>query len=380
MQRFKLKTDIIFGQNALEALKTITGKNVVVFTDRFLTDNGTADRIKNLLTSCENVSVYSDVIPDPPVETVASGLKYLIEHDIDLVVALGGGSAIDAAKGTVYVARKHTGKHIRLIAVPTTSGTGSEVTEFAVISDRQAGKKIPLVDEEMLPEMAILSCELTASVPPAVTADTGFDVLTHALEAYISKNANEFSDALAEKAVELWAEYIVPAYKNGNDMVAREKMHTASCLAGIAFNEAGLGVNHSIAHALGAQFHIPHGRANAMLLPHVLRYNTELDIKFCVKNANATADKLEGLARRLGYPGNSPDVGVRNMIHKIKEYQRWLNIPTTLGEAGVTKDQYTKAKQHIIESAIADACTATNPRVVDAKGIEEILDKIDIFI
>ena len=311
---------------------------------------------------------------------MASGLKFLIENEIDLVVAVGGGSAIDAAKGTVYVARKHTGKNIRLIAVPTTSGTGSEVTEFAVISDRQAGKKIPLVDEEMLPEMAILSCELTSTVPPSVTADTGFDVLTHALEAYISKNANEFSDALAEKAVELWAEYIVPAYKNGNDMIAREKMHTASCLAGIAFNEAGLGVNHSIAHALGAHFHIPHGRANAMLLPHVLRYNTELDIKFCVKHANATADKLEGLARRLGYPGNSPDVGVRNMIHKIKEYQRWLNIPTTLGEAGVTMDQYKKAKQHIIESAIADACTATNPRNVDAKGIEEILDKIDIFI
>ncbi len=380
MQRFKLKTDIIFGQNALEALKTLKAKNAVVFTDKFLTENGTAHRISALMTGCENVTIYSDVVPDPPVETVASGLAYLINTDADLVVAVGGGSAIDAAKGTVYVARKHTGKHIRLVAVPTTSGTGSEVTEFAVISDKQAGKKIPLVDEEMLPEMAILSCELTASVPPSITADTGFDVLTHALEAYISTNSNEFSDALAEKAVELWAEYIVPAYKNGNDMVAREKMHTASCLAGIAFNEAGLGVNHSIAHALGAQFHIPHGRANAMLLPHVLRYNTELDIKFCVKNANATADKLEGLARRLGYPGNSPDIGVRNMIHKIKEYQRWLNIPTTLGEAGVTKEQYMKAKPAIIESALADACTATNPRKVDVKGIEEILDKIDIFI
>jgi len=380
MQRFKLKTDIIFGQNALEALKMLKAKNAVVFTDKFLAENGTAHRVSALMTGCENVTIYSDVIPDPPVETVASGLAFLINTDADLVVAVGGGSAIDAAKSTVYVARKHTGKHIRLVAVPTTSGTGSEVTEFAVISDKQAGRKIPLVDEEMLPEMAILSCELTASVPPSVTADTGFDVLTHALEAYISTNANEFSDALAEKAVELWAEYIVPAYKNGNDMIAREKMHTASCLAGIAFNEAGLGVNHSIAHALGAQFHIPHGRANAMLLPHVLRYNTELDIKFCVKNANATADKLEGLARRLGYPGNSPDVGVRNMIHKIKEYQRWLHIPLDLGDAGVTKEQYMKAKPIIIESALADACTATNPRKVDVKGIEEILDKIDVFI
>jgi len=380
MQRFKLKTDIIFGQNALEALKTLSAKNCVVFTDAFLTSNGTADRIASLLTGCENVSIYSEVKPDPPIELVASGMKFLLEKEADLVVAVGGGSAIDAAKSTVYVARKHTGKNIRLVAVPTTSGTGSEVTQFAVISDIQAEKKIPLIDESLLPEMAILSCELTASVPPAVTADTGFDVLTHALEAYISTNSNEISDALAEKAVELFADYIVPAYKNGNDLVAREKMHTASCLAGIAFNEAGLGINHSIAHALGANFHIPHGRANAMLLPHVLRYNTELDIKFCVKHANPTADKLESLARRLGYPANSPDIGVRNMIVKIKEYQRWLNIPTTLGEAGVTKADYLDSKQHIIESALADACTATNPRKADAAGIAEILDKIDIFL
>ncbi len=380
MQRFKLKTDIIFGQNALDVLKTLSAKSCVVFTDAFLTANGTADRIASLLVGCEKVSIYSEVKPDPPIELVASGMKFLLEKEADLVVALGGGSAIDAAKSTIYVARKHTGKNIRLVAVPTTSGTGSEVTQFAVISDVQAEKKIPLIDESLLPEMAILSCELTASVPPAVTADTGFDVLTHALEAYISTNSNEISDALAEKAVELFADYIVPAYKNGNDLVAREKMHTASCLAGIAFNEAGLGINHSIAHALGANFHIPHGRANAMLLPHVLRYNTELDIKFCVKNANPTADKLESLARRLGYPANSSDIGVRNMIVKIKEYQRWLNIPTTLGEAGIKKQDYLESKQHIIQSALADACTATNPRKVDAAGIAEILDKIDIFI
>ena len=186
MQRFKLKTEIIFGQNALEALKTLFAKSCVVFTDGFLGGNGTADRIASMLTCCEKVSIYSEVKPDPPVELVASGMKFLLEKDADLVVALGGGSAIDAAKSTVYVARKHTGKNIRLVAVPTTSGTGSEVTQFAVISDTQAEKKIPLIDESMLPEMAILSCELTSSVPPAVTADTGFDVLTHALEAYIS--------------------------------------------------------------------------------------------------------------------------------------------------------------------------------------------------
>ncbi len=379
MQRFKLKTDIYFGENALDVLKTLKAKNAVVFTDAFLTQNGTADRIKGLLTSCEKVHVYSEVKPDPPIELVADGLKFLTECDADLVVAVGGGSSIDAAKSTIHVARNYTKKNIRLVAIPTTSGTGSEVTQFAVISVPKEGKKIPLVDEELLPEMAILSSELTASVPPAVTADTGFDVLTHALEAYISTAANDFSDALAEKSVELFADYIVPAYKDGNDLVAREKMHTASCLAGIAFNEASLGINHGIAHALGAHFHIPHGRANAIMLPHVIRYNAELDIKFCVKNGCPTADKLEGLARRLGYPANSPDIGVRNMIHKIKEFQKWLNIPTTLGEAGVTKEAYFKAKDHIIESALADACTATNPRKATPKDVEEILSKVAKF-
>lgn len=379
MQRFKLKTEICFGDGALEVLRTIKEKNAVVFTDKFMTDSGTADKIKGLLSGCENVHIYSNVQPDPPIELITDALAFFMQNDIDVVVALGGGSSIDAAKSAIFVARQSMKKHIRLIAVPTTSGTGSEVTQFAVISDTQAGKKIPLVDESLLPEMAVLSSELTASVPPSVTADTGFDVLTHALEAYISTNSNEFSDALAEKSVELFAEYMLRAYKDGNDLVAREKMHTASCLAGIAFNEASLGVNHGIAHALGAHFHIPHGRANAILLPHVLRYNTELDIKFCVKNACPTADKLESLARRLGYPANSPDIGVRNMIHKIKEFQVWMNIPTTLGEAGVKRSDYEKAKPHIIESALADACTVTNPRKVDKKGIEEILSKIEKF-
>lgn len=379
MQRFKLKTEICFGENSLDVLKTVKGKNAVVFTDAFLTKNGTADRIKGLLTSCENVSVYSEVKPDPPIELIAQGLKFLSDCDADIVVAVGGGSSIDAAKSTIHVARNYLKKHIRLIAVPTTSGTGSEVTQFAVITDKQADKKIPIVDESLLPEMAVLSSELTESVPPSVTADTGFDVLTHALEAYVSVNANEFSDALAEKSVELFSDYMVRAYQNGHDLVAREKLHTASCLAGIAFNEASLGLNHGIAHALGAHFHIPHGRANAIMLPHVIRYNAELDIKFCVKNACPTADKLEGLARRLGYPANSPDIGVRNMIHKIKEFQRWLNIPTTLGEAGVTKADFEKAEPHIIASALADACTASNPRKPSEKDIAEILSKVAKF-
>ena len=310
---------------------------------------------------------------------ISKAVKFVMDVNADTVFALGGGSAIDAAKSTLMIIREHYGKNIKLIAIPTTSGTGSEVTQFSVITDTAAGKKLPLVDESMLPEIAVLDAELVKSVPPAITADTGFDVLTHALEAYISTEANDFSDALAEKAVELVADNLVAVYKNGADLDARAKMHTASCLAGIAFNEVSLGINHGIAHALGAQFHIPHGRANAMILPHVLYFNAELDIKFCVKNDCKTADKLEMLARRLGYPANSPDIGVRNMIQRIKEFQRILKIPTTLGDAGVTKSQYEKVKDFIIESALNDACTATNPRKASPKDVEGILEKIAKF-
>lgn len=379
MERFKLKTDIIFGNDALGALKNIKSESAVIFTDAFMVKSGTSDMVASYMQKCGKISVYSEVKPDPPVELISSAVKFVMDAGADTVVALGGGSAIDAAKSTLMIIREHYKKNIVLIAVPTTSGTGSEVTQFAVISDTAAGKKIPLVDESMLPEMAVLDAELVKSVPPAITADTGFDVLTHALEAYMSINANDFSDALAEKAVELVAENLIPAFKNGNDTVAREKMHTASCLAGIAFNEVSLGINHGIAHALGAQFHIPHGRANAMLLPHVLYFNAELDIKFCVKFDCKTADKLEMLARRLGYPANSPDIGVRNMIQRIKEFQRIMGIPQDLGDAGVTKAQYEKVKDFIIDSALNDACTVTNPRKATYKDVEGILDKIARF-
>lgn len=375
MQKFKINTEVCFGEDALLTLKDINAKNAVIFTDAFLAKTGVADKIASYMTNCRNIKVYSDIKPDPPVELIAQALQFLMNADADIVVALGGGSSIDAAKSTVLIARKQMNREIPLIAIPTTSGTGSEVTSFAVITDREAGVKYPLVSDSLLPEKAILAEELVESVPAQITSDTGFDVLTHALEAYISTAANDFSDAMAEKALELAFEYLPRAYKNGSDKVAREKMHTASCLAGMAFNAVSLGVNHGIAHALGAHFHIPHGRANGMLLPYVMWYNAGLD----GNGLEPTVTRLARIAKLVGLPAYSAKGGANNLVNKLKAMQRELSVPQTLKVCGVERTQYEGARAHIIQSALNDACTATNPRKLDEHDIENILVNIAKF-
>ena len=375
MQKFKISTEVCFGKDSLSALETIKAENAVIFTDAFLKKSGTADKIAGYMKNCTHISIYSDIKPDPPVELIANALDFLLKANADVVVALGGGSSIDAAKSTVLIARKQTGKELPLIAVPTTSGTGSEVTSFAVITDKEAGVKYPLVSDDLLPVKAILAGELVASVPPQITADTGFDVLTHALEAYISLQANDFSDALAEKSLEIAFEYLPEACKHGDNELAREKMHTASCLAGMSFNAVSLGVNHGIAHSLGAHFHIPHGRANGMLLPYVMWYNAGLDGKVDER----TAAKLAKIAKLVGLPAFNSKAGAQNLVNKLKQMQRELGIPLTLKDAGVDKQSYESVKAHIIKSALNDACTATNPRKLEAHDIDVILSNIAKF-
>ncbi len=378
MNTFEIKTKVVFGENALSSLSELSYENAVIFTDSFMAKSGNADMIGNLLTGCRNISVFSETVPDPPIELIVKALEFLLEKNTDVVVALGGGSSIDAAKSTILMYGKKTGKRIPLIAVPTTSGTGSEVTKFAVITDREAGVKYPLVSDKLLPDMAVLSSELVKSVPPSITADTGFDVITHALEAYISTGANDFTDAFAEKALELAFEYLPRACKDGNDVEAREKMHTASCLAGMAFNDASLGVNHGIAHALGAMFHIPHGRANAMMLYHVMKYNAELD-NGTFGECSVACRKMAKIARFVGLPAFSEKQGAQNLVNEIRKMSKQLGIPQTLADAGVSKADYEKGRAHIIKSAVNDACTATNPKKIDSKAVEIILKGIEIF-
>ena len=268
-----------------------------------------------------------------------------------------------------------------MIAVPTTSGTGSEVTSFAVVNDTVAKTKYPLVSEGLTADEAILDAELVKSVPPAITADTGMDVFTHALESYVSTEHNEFSSALSEKAIEICGVFLLRAYLDGNDMHARQKMHVASCLAGLAFNSASLGITHSMAHQLGALFHIPHGRANAMLLPHIVEFNANIN-----KHSRSQKEYLPAVKRYanithiLGLSNYNEVMSVRSLVNWIQFMQKEMNIPLTIQEIGtITPDAYFAAVDKMAEAALADACTPTNPRVPTKEDIIRIYTKLWSF-
>ena len=382
MKRFKLSTEVLFSEDAIDALLEEKDENAVLITDKFMVDSGMADMILKKLSNCKEVSVFSEVVPDPPMDLIERGIAFLQDKDCDIVVALGGGSSIDAAKAIVYMAKKieekqnpDNQKKIKLIALPTTSGTGSEVTQFAVVTDSKTGVKIPLIDESLMPDIAILDPELVKSAPPFITADTGMDVITHALEAYVSETASDCSDCLAEKAAELAFEFLPRAYRNGYDIKARDKMHRASCLAGMAFNLVNLGVNHGIAHALGAIFHIPHGRANALVLPYVIEFNADM-AREGAKHSNDAAKKYQKMARIVGLPAPTPKVGVANLIAEIQRLLKYMDRPQCMSECGVSVEEFNKHREEIVRRALADACTQANPRKDTAEDINKILDHI----
>ena len=289
-----------------------------------------------------------------------------MEYRPEAIVAVGGGSAIDSSKAIRDFALKIDNYgEIAMIAIPTTSGTGSEVTSFAVVSDRAANRKYPLVSPSLTPEETILDAELVRSVPPAITADTGMDVFTHAIEACVSTARNEFATALAEKAIEIVGVFLLRAYLDGNDTHARQKMHVASCLAGLAFNSASLGLNHGMAHQLGAMFHIPHGRANAMLLPHIIEYNSGINkYSKSQKEYLPAVKKYANVAHILGVSNYNEVMTVRSLVYWVQCMLNEMNIPLSISEMGkITKEEYMSKVDDMADAALADACTATNPRV-----------------
>lgn len=375
MNSFNVKPNIYFGQGALEILREISTEKVLIITDPFMVKSGTINRITDNITS-KNISVFSDIVPDPPIELVVKGIEELSKIKPDVLIALGGGSAIDAAKAIMDFSKKILSlDHMEFIAIPTTSGTGSEVTSFSVITDKEKGVKYPLVSDDLLPDKAILDPDLVKTVPDFITADTGMDVITHALEAYASIDATDFSDALAEKALVLCFEYLIKAYKDGSDIEAREKMHNASCLAGIAFNAASLGINHSIAHVLGGKLHVPHGRTNAILLPYVIEYNANI-IGYDNKDLSRAAKKYHNIAKLIGLPANNVRMGVKNLIYGIKNLEKSMKMPVNLKEAGVDLDKLKEGREKLAEMALEDGCTKTNPRVPTKDDIIRIIERI----
>ncbi|HFI0131354.1 iron-containing alcohol dehydrogenase [Streptococcus suis] len=375
MYKIFYKTELCIGEGALDQLKSYKDEHILVVADPFLRQSGQLESVLHYLDSSNQVIVFDDIVPDPPIETIVAGIQSVGSHSISIILTIGGGSAIDAAKAIYYFGKKmNVFADAILIAIPTTSGTGSEVTEFAVITDSQKEIKYPLVSREILPDIAILDSCLVTSLPEAITADTGMDVLTHAIEAYVSTNATDFSDALAEKAIKLVFQYLPQAYQNGNDSVAREKMHVASTLAGMAFNTASLGINHGLAHATGAKFHIPHGRVNSILMPHVIQYNANIGSRGMATEDKQTAIRYQEIAKLIGCSATSPVLGVRQLIEAVKKLQRKLDLPLSLRDYGVSISAFNESKEEIALAAISDKCTATNPRKPTKEEALEVLE------
>lgn len=374
MARFTLPRDLYHGKGALEALKTLKGKKaIVVVGGGSMKRFGFLDKVVSYLKEAGmEVQLFEGVEPDPSVDTVMKGAAAMTEFGPDWIVSIGGGSPIDAAKAmwAFYEYPNVTFEDLcipfnfptlrtkaKFCAIPSTSGTATEVTAFSVITDYKKGIKYPLADFNITPDVAIVDPELAETMPKKLTAHTGMDAMTHAIEAYVSTLHCEYTDPLALHAIELISEYLIPSY-NG-DMDARAKMHDAQCLAGMAFSNALLGIVHSMAHKTGAAFstgHIPHGCANAIYLPYVIKYNAKDKV---------AASRYAEIARRMGLPGTSEKALINSLCAKIDEFNAKMNIPKTLKEFGINEDEFKEKLDKIAELAVGDACTGSNPRAID---------------
>ncbi|MBE3576176.1 MAG: bifunctional acetaldehyde-CoA/alcohol dehydrogenase [Limnochordales bacterium] len=402
MQWVRIPPEIYFEPGSLQYLAELQAKRAFIVTDPMMVKLGYVARAEYFLRKAGvTVEVFSDVEPDPSVETVEAGARAMQRFEPDCIIALGGGSAMDAAKGMwlfyeypdarfeelrlkfLYIRKRairfpHLGRKAKFIAIPTTSGTGSEVTAFAVITDRKRNVKYPVTDYELTPDVAIVDPDLVMTVPPRLTADTGIDALVHAIEAYVSVMASDFTDGLALKAIDLILKYLPRAYRDGTDREARAKMHYAATIAGLAFTNAFLGINHSLAHVVGARFHIPHGRANAILLPHVIRYNAELPSKLVAYPQYSwprAAERYAEIARFLGLPARTPAEGVDSLLAAIDRLLTEVDMPRSFAQAGIDREAFLAQLDEMADVAFNDQCTGANPRLPLVPELAEILRK-----
>ena len=356
MTHFCCKTRIVSGRGALGELGKLGAKRLLLVTDPFFVQNGVAEEIAQQ-AGAEETEVFSQVAPDPDVALAAKGTARVQAFKPDVLVALGGGSAMDLAKAMVYF----SGLPIRLVAIPTTSGSGSEVTDFSILTHQ--GVKHPLVDEALVPEVAILEDRLLEKLPPALIADTGFDVLAHCAEAFVATGAGAVSDALAKDAFCRVLTKLEDSYR-GNKGV-RLELHNAATMAGMAFSQAGLGLCHAMAHALGGRFHVAHGRLNAILLPAVIS-----------ANAYAAGSRYAALARGAGLGGSADAVAVRNLKNALVELRKRLALPQTLVEAGVSSRAVWQEREALVAAVLADPCCMTNPAKVDGSLVRQVLEAV----
>ena len=403
MQWFKVPPKIYFEPGSVKYLSKMSGiTKAFIVTDHTMIKMGYVDKVIYQLEKRDkpvHYEIFSDVEPDPSFDTINRGVEFMCSFAPDVIIAIGGGSVIDASKGMWLFyehpdvdreglklkfldIRKRTYKYPKLglkakfVAIPTTSGTGSEVTSFAVISDKHNNVKYPFADYELTPDVAIVDPNFVYSLPKVLTADTGMDVLTHAIEAYVSNMASDYTDGLAEKAGELIKDYLVQAYNHGDDKEAREKVHNASCIAGMAFTNAFLGINHSLAHKIGSEFHISHGRCVAILLPYIIRYNSQKPTKFVSfpKYEYFIADKKYAkFARKIGLNVNGVDDGVEALIEFVHDIRNDLNIENSFKEYGLDEETYMNKLDELANKAFEDQCTTSNPRLPLVHELKKIL-------
>ncbi|WP_196593745.1 iron-containing alcohol dehydrogenase [Pectinatus sottacetonis] len=385
MKRFTLPRDIYWGKDSLAELKKLKGKKaVLVLGGGSMRRFGFVDKVLAYLKQADiETELIEKIEPDPSVETVLNGAKKMLDFGPDWIIAMGGGSPIDAAKA-MWVFYEYPDikfediiqpfsfpelrKKAKFLAIPSTSGTGTEVTAFSVITDNKKGIKYPLADFNITPDVAIVDPALAETMPPKLTAYTGMDALTHAVEAYVSSMNGPFTDPLAMQAIEMVDKYLEVSY--AGNKAAREQMHYAQCMAGMAFSNALLGITHSMAHKTGPAYstgHIPHGCANAIYLPYVIAYNAR---------EKSAAVRYAAIAGRLGINEGSVRADVKAFCKKLYVYNEKLSIPHTLKEFGIREEEFLQKLDYIAGAAVSDACTLSNPRQINKEQMKRLLNAV----
>jgi alcohol dehydrogenase class IV len=370
--------EIAFGEFALDHLTTIQGSRALIITDQNIVKLGFADLVKDKLAEAGiETSVFAEVEPDPSLQTAQRGAREAEAFQPDWIIGLGGGSCMDAAKAAWFLYERPDmdlqslnpfeilglRAKARLIAIPTTSGTGSEVTTFTVVTNTEEMRKVGLTAAELLPDIAIVDPVFTMNLPPQITADTGMDVLTHAIEGYTCTWGSDFTEGLCLKAVHLAFDYLPRAYENGaHDPVAREKMHNAAAIAGLGFGNSFAALAHALGHALGTAFHTPHGRAVGLFLPYTIEFS-----------ANAGEGRYAEIARFLGLPAGDDYEGAASLVAAVRALMRRIGLPTAVRDLGISQEAYDQAMPTLVDNTEADSQMLASCRVPDTQEVEALL-------